>query len=41
MVHNIIGNYFCTSVLLHAKVLKQTETEETIDFLSLVAFQLV
>ena len=38
MVVNIIGNYCCTHVLLHAKMLNKTETEELIDFLSLVAF---
>ena len=29
---NIIGNYSCTHVLLYAKMLKETETEETIVF---------
>ena len=41
---NIIVNYCCTRVLLYAKMLTETETEETIvffvTFLSLVAFQL-
>ena len=41
---NRIVNYCCTSVLLYEKMLKETETEETIvsfvTFLSLVAFQL-
>ena len=41
---NIIVNYCCTRALLHAKILKETETEKTIvffvTFLSLVAFQL-
>ena len=41
---NIIINYCCTRVLFYAKMLKETETEETIVFfvifLSLVAFQL-
>ena len=40
---NIIVNYCCTRVLLYAKMLTETETEETIvffvTFLSLVAFQ--
>ena len=39
---NIVGHYCCTRVLLHAKKLKETETEETVGFfvtfLSLVAF---
>ena len=29
MVVNIIGNCCCTRVLLYAKILKETETEET------------
>ena len=41
---NIIVNYCCTSVLLYAKMLIETETEKTIvyfvTFLSWVAFQL-
>ena len=41
---NIAVNYCCMRVLLYAKFLKETETEETIvfsvTFLSLVAFQL-
>ena len=41
---NIIVDYCCTRVLLYAKMLKETETEETIvffvTFFSLVAFQL-
>ena len=41
---NIIVGYSCTRVLLYAKMLKETETEETIvffvTFLSLVALQL-
>ena len=41
---NTIVNYCCTSVLLHAKMLKETEAEETtvffVTFLSWVAFQL-
>ena len=40
---NIIVNYCCTPVLLYAKMLKETEAEETIvffvKFVSLVAFQ--
>ena len=38
MVVNIVVNYSCTRVLLHAKMLKKTE--KTIGFLSLVTFQL-
>ena len=34
LVVNIIVNYYCTRVLLHTKMIKKTETEETIDFLS-------
>ena len=41
---NTIVNYCFKSVLLYAKMLKETETEDTIGFfvtfLSLVAFQL-
>ena len=41
---NTIVNYCSTSVLLYAKMLKETEAEETtvafVTFLSLVAFQL-
>ena len=44
MVVNIVVKYSCTRVLLYTRTLKQTETEETINFfvtfLSLVAFQL-
>ena len=40
LVVNIIVNYCFACVLLCAKVLKETETEETINLLSLVAFQL-
>ena len=40
MVVNIIVTYCCTRVLLHAKMLEETESEETTDFLSLVAFRL-
>ena len=40
---NIIAGYYCTRVLFYAKMLKKTETEETIvffvTFLSLVGFQ--
>ena len=38
MVVNTAVNYSCTRVLLHAKMLK--ETEETTDFLSSETFQL-
>ena len=41
---NTIVNYCCTGVLLYAKMLKETEAEETtvffVIFLSWVAFQL-
>ena len=41
---SIIVNYCCTHVVLYAKMLKETETEETIvflvTFLSSLAFQL-
>ena len=44
MVVNIIVNYCCTRVCCTQKMLKETESEETIGFfvifLSLVAFQL-
>ena len=40
---NVIVNYCCTRVLLHEKILKETETKKTIvffaTFLLLVAFQ--
>ena len=41
LVVNIIGNYCCTHLLLYAKMIKETENEETrlfFTFLSLVAF---
>ena len=38
LVVNIIVNYCCTRVLLHAKMLKETENEETIIFVTLLSF---
>ena len=43
LVVNIIGNYCCTRVVVYAKMLRETENEETRLFchiLSLVAFRL-
>ena len=40
MVVNVIVHYCFTRVLLNAKMQKETETEETIDCLSLMAVQL-